>query len=164
MAKKKLSNRKARGRPKIKITAAMLRKAEGFAADGLAKQQIAQCLGIGLSTLMEKQKEFPEFLEALKKGKAKGLATVTNALFQSARNGNVTAMIFFLKNRDAERWSDRRVYENIDRSEFPELSRITPKRTREIAENVLKVLEAREKMEGVIEQKFAFVVNGESRS
>lgn len=148
MAGKKNSTRRKPGRPKILITAQMIRKAETLASKGLTKQQTAQCLGIGLSTLMEKQKEFPEFLEALKKGKAKGLATVTNALFQSAKNGNVVAQIFYLKNRDSDSWSDRRVNENIDRSATPELSRISPERTREVAENVLKVLEAREKLEG----------------
>lgn len=148
MAKKKLSTRKARGRPKIKITAAMLRKAEGFAADGLTKEQIALNLGFTYETLRVKQKENSVFSAVIKKGYAKALATVTNALFQSAKNGNVTAMIFFLKNRDAERWKDRHFNENVDRSEFPALSRITPERTREIAENMLKVLDAREKMKG----------------
>ena len=43
----------------------------------------------------------------LKRGKAKGLATVTNSLFQNALDGNVTAQIFYLKNTDPETWSDR---------------------------------------------------------
>lgn len=166
MAKKKLSTRKARGRPKIKITAAMLRKAEGFAADGLTKEQIALNLGFTYETLRVKQKEYSAFSVAIKKGQAQGLATISNALMKSALQGNVTAMIFYLKNRDSKQWSDRRINENIERSEFPELSRITPERTREVAENVLKVLDAREKMKGngVIERRFAFEVNGESRS
>ena len=148
MAKKKLSTRKARGRPKIKITAAMLGKAEGFAADGLTKEQIALNLGFTYETLRVKQKENSVFSAAIKKGQARGLATVTNALMKSALQGHVTAMIFYLKNRDPENWKDRRFNENVERSEFPELSRITPERTRQVAENMLKVLDAREKMKG----------------
>ena len=148
MAKKKLSNRKARGRPKIKITAAMLRKTEGFAADGLTKEQIALNLGFTYETLRVKQKEYSAFSVAIKRGWARGLATVTNALMKKVREGNTTAMIFYLKNRDPENWKDRRFNENVERSEFPELSRITPERTRQVAENMLKVLDAREKMKG----------------
>lgn len=147
MAKKKLSTRKA-GRPKILITTAMLRKAEGFAADGLTKEQIALNLGFTYETLRVKQKEYSAFSVSIKRGWARGLATVTNALMKKVREGNTTAMIFYLKNRDPENWKDRRFNENVEHSEFPELSRITPERTRQIAENVLKVLEAREKMKG----------------
>ena len=32
---------------------------------------------------------------------------VTDALMQSATEGNVTAQIFYLKNRDTEHWKDR---------------------------------------------------------
>lgn len=32
---------------------------------------------------------------------------VTDALMQSATEGNVTAQIFYLKNRDTENWKDR---------------------------------------------------------
>ena len=84
------------------------KRAETLAAQGLSKKQIAHCLGIGESTLYEKQKSDPEFLEALKKGKAAGLETVTNALMENARSGNVTAQIFYLKNRDPDKWQDRR--------------------------------------------------------
>lgn len=87
-------------------------RAEYLAGQGLSKKQIAYCLGIGESTLYEKQKKDPEFMEALKRGQAKGLETVTNALFESAKDGNVTAQIFYLKNRDPEAWKDRRQNEH----------------------------------------------------
>ena len=106
MAGKKNTTRRKPGRPKILITAQMIRKAETLASKGLTKEQIARCLGMGLSTLMEKQINYPEFLESLKKGKARGLGTITNALFQSAKNGNTTAQIFYLKNRDPDNWRE----------------------------------------------------------
>ena len=62
-------------------------------------------LGIGESTLYEKQNEFPEFMESIKRGKAKGVAVITNALFEKAKDGDNTAMIFYLKNRAG--WKDK---------------------------------------------------------
>ena len=35
------------------------------------------------------------------------MAQVTNSLFTSATDGNVTAQIFYLKNQDAKTWKDR---------------------------------------------------------
>ena len=69
-------------------------------------EQIALNIGINVSTLYAKKKEIDELAEAIKRGQAKGIAVVTNALMKSAKAGNVTAQIFFLKNRDAENWRD----------------------------------------------------------
>ena len=94
-------------------------KVESLAAQGLTKKQIAYSLGIGESTLYEKQKTNPEFLEAIKKGQAKGIGTITNALFQSGKGGNVTAQIFYLKNRQPDKWSDRRQHEHTGKDGGP---------------------------------------------
>ena len=96
-----------KGRPPIVIDEAMLIQTEALASQGCSKTEIARVIGMGLSTLMEKQKAIPEFLEAIKRGQAKGVATICNSLFQTAKGGNVTAQIFFLKNRSAENWKDR---------------------------------------------------------
>ena len=95
----------ATGRPKIKITQKICQKAEHLASQGLTMSQIAAVLGIGESTLYEKQNEYPEFMESIKKGKAKGVAVITNALFEKAKEGDNTAMIFYLKNRAG--WKDK---------------------------------------------------------
>ena len=68
--------------------------------------QISACLGIVSKTLIEKKRAFSEFSDAIKNGRAKGIGTITNALFESAVNGSVPAQIFYLKNRDQENWSD----------------------------------------------------------
>jgi len=86
-------------------------KVETFAAQGLTMDQIASCLGISTSTLYNRMGSELEVLEAIKRGRAKGIATVTNALFQSAKGGNITAQIFYLKNRDSDEWKDRRQQE-----------------------------------------------------
>lgn len=97
------------------IDQAFLDKAESLAAQGLTKEQIALSLGIHIATLHRKKKENRELSEAIKRGEAKGLTVVTNALFKSAKEGNVTAQIFYLKNRDSDRWKDRHHVEETRR-------------------------------------------------
>ena len=93
------------GRPLIKIDKDMCKKAESLSAQGLTMEQIAACLGMGQTTLYEKQAEYVEFAEAIKEGRAKGIATITNALFVSGKSGNLGAQIFYLKNRAG--WADK---------------------------------------------------------
>ena len=45
-------------------------------------------------------------MDAIKKGRAEGLNKVSNALFEKAIQGNVTAMIYYLKVRGRENWSE----------------------------------------------------------
>ena len=45
-------------------------------------------------------------MDAIKKGLAEGLNKVSNALFGKANQGNVTAMIYYLKVRDRENWGE----------------------------------------------------------
>lgn len=108
--KNKKSNKKV-GRPKFVVTKEMCDKAEAYAAQGLTQEQIAMALGIGLSTLYEKQNEFIEFAEAIKRGKGKGIQTITNRLYEKALEGDNTAMIFYLKNRAG--WQDKIEKETI---------------------------------------------------
>jgi len=95
------------GRPKFEITPDIIKRVETYAAQGLTQEQIARCLGICYDTLNERKKEYSEFSEAIKAGQAKGLATVSNALFVGAKGGNTTAQIFYLKNRGPDDWKDR---------------------------------------------------------
>ena len=94
------------GRPRFEITPEILEKTERLAAQGLTQVQISACLGIVSKTLIEKKRAFSSFSDAIKNGRAKGVGTITNALFESAVKGSVPAQIFYLKNRDQENWSD----------------------------------------------------------
>jgi len=99
------------GRPEIEITEEICKKAEGYAAQGLTMPQIASVLGMSQTTLYDKKGKFTEFSEAIKRGKDKGIATITNALFNKARQGDNTSMIFYLKNQAG--WQDRVEKETI---------------------------------------------------
>ncbi len=86
-----------RGRPPFEITKKVLETVESYASRGLNQQQIADALGISYGCLAEKKNEYDDFNEAIKRGKAKGIAHVANNLLKNVENGNVTAQIFYLK-------------------------------------------------------------------
>jgi hypothetical protein len=81
-------------------------EAREMASNGLTVAQIADCLGMSESTLYGKQNEYTEFVGAIKRGRAEGIHKVSNALFEKATQGNVTAMIYYLKVRDRENWGE----------------------------------------------------------
>jgi len=102
--------KKKAGRPKFEITEEVLVKAEKCASQGMTKEQIAQMLGITYQTLKTKENLYSSFFDAIKRGQAKGIETVTNALYTTAVDGNTTAQIFYLKNR--ANWVDRTEVKN----------------------------------------------------
>jgi hypothetical protein len=85
-----------------------LKKIESLAARGMEQQDIALCLGIHPGTLSMKKAVIGELDEAIKRGKAKGIARVTNALLKNVDIGNVTAQIFYLKTQAKWREQDDR--------------------------------------------------------
>ena len=119
------------------LTPEGLTRIEGWARDGLIDEQIAKNIGIGLTTLKDWRAKYPTIETALKKGKAPVDLAVENALYKSAtgfsktlrkpvklrrQDGSeyidyaeeeiyippqVTAQIFWLKNRRRDRWKDK---------------------------------------------------------
>lgn len=94
-------------KPKIQID---LKQVESLAANGLTHEQIAAALGISESTLTKRKRESADFTAAIKRGKAKGIALVTNKLMESIKGGNMTGMIFFLKTQAG--WKETNVQEH----------------------------------------------------
>lgn len=112
------------------LTPEGLIKLEGWARDGLTDEQIAKNIGINRDTLYRWKKAYPDFSDALKKGKEVIDRQVENALLKRALGytyeevtfeGDVevkrvikqvvpdtTAQIFWLKNRKPEDWRDKR--------------------------------------------------------
>ena len=93
------------GRKRIELD---LEQVENLAARGLGTSQIARAMGVSWNTIDRNRKRSEDFEESIKRGKARGLAQVTNALFESATEKNsVVAQIFYLKNQDPKIWKDR---------------------------------------------------------
>ena len=72
---------------------------------GLTYKQCANALGVSDDTMARRRKEEPDLEQACLEGKAVGVQKITNALFKAGMGGNVTAMIFYLKNQAG--WKDR---------------------------------------------------------
>lgn len=80
---------------------------EAWARDGLTDEQIAEKMDINTATLYRYKEKYCEICEALKKGKEVVDVEVENALLKSAKSGNITAIIFWLKNRRPDKWRDK---------------------------------------------------------
>ncbi|MBO5958876.1 MAG: helix-turn-helix domain-containing protein [Lentisphaeria bacterium] len=110
---------------------------QGWARDGLTDEQIAKNIGIAPRTYYEWQERFPQFRQAIKKGKAPVDVQVENALLKRALGyeyeetiteieeveegrqkkhirrikkhmpPDVGAIVFWLKNRKPGRWRDK---------------------------------------------------------
>ena len=111
---------------------------EGWAREGLLDGQIAKNMGISEATYYLYKKNHPEIKEALRKGKEVVDFEVENALYKRAIGytiriteqkidkegyvhdcerdlhipGDVTAQIFWLKNRKRMQWRDKVEYSN----------------------------------------------------
>lgn len=96
------------GKYKQWLTKEGLIRIQGWARDGLTDEQIAKNMNIGLTTFYEWKKRYPEFRESLKENKDVVDRKVENALLKNALNGNVTAQIFWLKNRKPNEWREKR--------------------------------------------------------
>ncbi len=112
-----------------------LLKIEGWARDGLTDEQIANNIGISVSCLNNWKNKYVEILESLKKGKEVVDRQVENALLKRALGyeytettreyipeldemkttkkvtkrvaPDITAQIFWLKNRKPDKWRDK---------------------------------------------------------
>ena len=94
------------GRPMIVFDETQIAQVEALAAV-MSKRQICDYLGVGETTFREIEGRQPEVSDALKKGKAKAIGSVGQSLIQQARNGNISAAIFYLKTQAGWRESEQ---------------------------------------------------------
>ena len=109
---------------------------QGWARDGLIDEQIAKNMGVAYSTFKEWKKKYSAFSDSLKQGKEVVDRQVENALFKNAvgfmyeeeavtnagevvtvkkySKPNITAQIFWLKNRKLKEWRDKQEVEQIN--------------------------------------------------
>lgn len=78
-----------------------------WARNGLTDAEIAKKLDISIDRFYYYKKHFSEFSESLKENKEVADLQVEQALFKAAMDGNVTAMIFWLKNRKGNAWREK---------------------------------------------------------
>lgn len=141
------NKRGAKGKYHEWLTKDGLLMIEGWARDGLVDEEIARNMGIGHTAFYDYQARFPEIRDALKKGKAPVDIQVENALLKRALGyeydekkverdsfgeekttiirryaaPDVTAQIFWLKNRRPDRWRDKQIIDAADEGRLAEL-------------------------------------------
>lgn len=79
---------------------------QGWKRDGLTDEQIAKKIGISPRTLERWKNNHSQICQVLKMGKEQANFIIENELFKKAKNGNVTAMIFYLKNNWRDKYND----------------------------------------------------------
>jgi hypothetical protein len=84
------------GRPPKTLNDEQIAQVEAMAAF-LTVEQIADFFGIGRTTFFNIMERQPEVSERYKRGKSKAIGSVANSLLMQAREGNITAAIFYLK-------------------------------------------------------------------
>lgn len=79
---------------------------------GATDEELAEFFGVSKRTISSWKETQSAFLQALRKGKDEADAKVVESLYQQALSGNVTACIFWLKNRQRHRWRDKYAMEH----------------------------------------------------
>lgn len=93
-----------RGRPSS-FHEEMVEDVREMAEAGYTVMRIAEALDVSQDTLYRWAREFPAFSEALN-ARRNSDQRVEETLYAKALMGDTTAMIFWLKNRQPERWRD----------------------------------------------------------
>jgi hypothetical protein len=101
--------KRGRGRPAHKPTAATRRKVEELAGYGLSQDNVASIMDMHDTTLRK------HYADELKRGRAKSNAGVGRTLYQKAMGGDTTAMIWWTKVQ--MRWSGPKDGERMDQEE-----------------------------------------------
>jgi len=87
-----------RGRPKqFFFDAEVLKKIEQLAGLGLTQTQIIDALGMGKTLFYDEKTQNKELVDAIKRGKAAGIATVASKLMAKVQNMDTSSIIFYLK-------------------------------------------------------------------
>lgn len=78
----------------------------GWKMQGLTDEQIADNVGVSHRTFERWKKEHSQIRQAIKGGKEVANFVIENELYKKAKSGNVTAMIFYLKNNYRDKYTD----------------------------------------------------------
>ena len=102
-------------RNRIQLTEEKIQRTGKLAGLGLSNDQIAECLDMSRSSFYKYMQKNADFRDSLERGRSKAVMEISNALYESARAGNVKAQIYFLRCRDPQNWNvSKRVELDVD--------------------------------------------------
>lgn len=83
------------------------------------EEEIARALGISQDTLTRRKKDYADFAEAIKTGRAKANIFVGGKLMQAIKAGNIAAIIFYMKTRCG--WKEtQKIEADVTQREVPD--------------------------------------------
>ena len=110
------------GRP-TKLTKEIIKEAKNYCLLGATDIELASFFEVSVATIYNWRNSSPEFLEATRLGKEQANERVERSLYARAcgydKDGkhypaDPGSISLWLRNRDAERWKDKRENEDID--------------------------------------------------
>lgn len=96
-----------------------LEEIKDWVRNGATDKELWEKLHISMDSFYEYKKQFSEFSESLKETKEYVDAKVENALLTNALKGNITAQIFWLKNRRPNQWREKQDQSEEGAAEYP---------------------------------------------
>lgn len=109
--------RKGTKQPRILLD---LKKVEEYAQICDNEEEIALALGISYTTLQRRKKDYEDFGDAIKRGKAKANVFVGGKLMQKIKEGDTASTIFYLKTRCGWKETQKIEADVKARGEIPE--------------------------------------------
>lgn len=79
---------------------------QGWKRNGLTDTEIANNMGVSIRTFYNYREKYQKIKQATSVGKEQANFYIENKLFRKASEGNMTAIIFWLKNNWREKYSD----------------------------------------------------------
>ena len=106
----------------FEVTDKVLEEVEECGSLGMTMDQISWSLGVNPSTLYKYKSKMGALNDAISRGRARGIRSVTTNLREQISDGNAQSTMFYLKNRSADQWNNDT--QNVAKIQI-NLSRIT---------------------------------------
>ena len=88
------------------VTDKVLEEVEECGALGMSMDQTAWALGVNPSTLYKYKAKVGALTEAISRGRARGIRSMTGNLKSQAEDGNTHATMFYLRNMSSDTWNN----------------------------------------------------------
>ena len=90
----------------FEVTDKVLEEVEECGSLGMTMDQTAWSMGVNPSTLYKYKAQMGALNDAISRGRARGIRSVTTNLREQISDGNAQSTMFYLKNRAADQWAN----------------------------------------------------------
>jgi len=90
----------------FEVTEEVLEEVVKCGALGMSMEQISWSLGVNPSTLYKYKAQMRELSDAISRGRARGIRSMTGNLRDQAADGNAQSTMFYLKNQSPTEWAN----------------------------------------------------------